>query len=309
VDWGFTVDIPGISAKDQSLKMGLPDKTYDWWGDDDQFVLDQNPRGFAHLMDTMMADTVPPNDPRLIFNTIVTQIDYTESPVKVTSKDGRVFTAKHVISTLPLGVMQHNHTTLFVPPLPKDQVHALTGEGARMSHLTKIYLQWKDPFWDPEIPRWLAADRELGSFPEWHNMNHPLHVPGSNTLFIWLGEPQSTKWEASTDAEVIEAIMHNLRERYPGKDLADPVAFHITRHSLDPFRYGSYSAYEMGFTKEAHDIMIRPLKVDNDIRVYFGGEHTCLNLTPFTHGALIKGREVASELLGQEYIKVCEAAT
>jgi len=307
IDWGFTADIPGISATKQSLQMGVPDKTYDWYGDDDWFVLDQNPRGFSHLMDTMTADTVPTNDPRLVFNTIVTQIDYTSIPIKVTSKDGRVFNAKHVISTLPLGVMQRNHKTLFVPSLPADQVEALTSKGAHMSHLTKVYLQFKEPFWDPKIPRWLAADPELGLFAEWHNMNHPLHVPGSNTLFIWMGEPQSTKFEKGTDAEVIAAVMKNLQQRYPEKKLVDPVAFYMTRHSLDPFRYGSYSAYEMGWTDQYWDVMKRPLKAFGDIRVYFGGEHTCKTLTPFTHGALKRGHELAAEYLGQHYIKMCDA--
>eukprot|EP00463_Aulacantha_scolymantha_P003989 TRINITY_DN493_c0_g1_i4.p1 TRINITY_DN493_c0_g1~~TRINITY_DN493_c0_g1_i4.p1 ORF type:complete len:203 (+),score=19.40 TRINITY_DN493_c0_g1_i4:262-870(+) len=201
--------------------------------------------------------------------------------------------------------MQHNHKSLFVPPLPTKQANALTHKAAVMANLTKIFLQFKEPFWDPEVARWLAADSELGAFPEWHNMNHPLHVPGSNTLFIWLGMPQSTRWEAATDDEVKAAVMKNLQKHYPGKDLADPVDFHITRHSLNPFRYGAYSTFNMGWTDHDFTQMIKPLKVDGETRVYFGGEHTCDDMNGFTHGAFIKGREIASEYLGQKYANMC----
>jgi len=306
IDWPLTVDGPGIPAKEQSLLNTYPDPTVQWWGDQAWMVVDQNPRGFAHLLDTMTADTIPPSDSRLLFNTIVTQIDYTSTPIKVTSRDGRVFTAKHVISTLPLGVIQRNHTTLFVPAMPKKQVKALTNDGFIMNHLTKIFIQFKTAFWDPNAAYWINANSEVGAFTEYWNMNHPLHMPGSNTLFIWLGDPQSTKWEASTDAEVIAAIMKNLRQRYPGKDLEDPVAFHMTRHSLDPTRYGAYSTAKEGFTEHDYNQAIKPLRVDDEKRVYFAGEHACQDLSGYTHGALIMGREVAATVYGEKYTTMCD---
>lgn len=306
VDWGFLVDENGIFAKEQAVVWTYPDETYEWWGNDDYFVVDQNPRGYAHLLDTMMTDTIPKGDPRLMFNTIVTEIDYSSSPVKVTSKDGRVFHAKAVISALPLGVLQHNHASLFVPPLPEKQVAALTHDSAIMSNLTKIFIQFKEPFWNNMVPRWLSADNEYGAFPEWHNMNHRDHVPGSNTLFIWLGQPQSTKWESSTDEEVKSALMKYIRQHYPGKNIPEPVAFYMTRHSLNPFRYGAYSAFKLGWTDHAHDDMIKPLEVHGDTRVYFAGEHTCDDLNGFTHGALIRGREVAMDYLGIKYKSLCD---
>jgi len=304
VDWGFTVDDPGFDARSQWLEN--PDPTYVYWGPDDMFVVDQNPRGFAHLLDTMTQDTIPRSDKRLVYNTIVSQIDYSTIPIKVTSKDGRVFTTKQVISTLPLGVLQHDYATLFEPALHHKTVRALTDNGTIMANLTKIFLQFKEPFWDNDAARWLQADsEELGAFPEWHNMNHDLHVPGSNTLFIWLGQPQSTRWESATDAEVTAAIMKNLQQRHPDKKLEDPVAFHITRHSLDPFRYGAYSGDYYG-SKDADWTALRsPLKVNGKIGVYFAGEHTCGCCNGFTHGALIRGREIAAELLGQHIKTLC----
>jgi len=307
VDWGFTVDDPGFVAKEQSLEGTLPDETYMWWGDDDQFVVDQNPRGYAHLLDHMMAKTVPSNDSRIKFNSRVKQIDYSNNPVKVTTTDGTIYTAGAVISTLPLGVIQHEYKTLFVPPMPDKQVQTYTHDGAIMAHLTKIFAQFEDVFWDDTAARWLSADDELGAFPEWHNMNHKLHVPGSKTLFIWLGQPQSTKYEAMSDDDVTKALMDYIRRHYPGKTIKDPVAFHITRHSLDPNRYGSYSGFKFGWTEHDYDVMVRPLKANGDDKVYFAGEHTCNDLSGFTHGAYIRGGEVAKDYLGVHYKTLCDA--
>lgn len=307
VDWGLTVDDPGVDAKIQSLQMTLPDETYEWWGDGDYFVLDQNPRGYAHLLDSLTADTLPPTDARIHYNTIVKQIDYTctsgaSNCVKVTSADGRVFTAKHVISTLPLGVMQRNYASLFVPPMPSKQVNVLTSEYLIMSNLSKVFIQFAKPFWDPTIARFLASDPETGSFIEWHNMDHVDHIPGSKTLFAWLGEPQSSIYDSRPDAEVQAVVMKKLQRLYPGKVIGEPTDFYITRHSINPLRYGAYSAQLFGWKDHEENQLIKPLKDSSGSkRVYFAGEHTCDDLSGFTHGALISGREAAATFLKEEH--------
>lgn len=46
----------------------LPDASYQWWGPDDQFVVEQHPRGYARMLDTMVNDSVPTGDPRVVFD-------------------------------------------------------------------------------------------------------------------------------------------------------------------------------------------------------------------------------------------------
>ena len=92
------------------------------WGPDDQFVIDQHPRGYARLVDEMVRDTVPPGDPRVLLNTEVTRIQYDCAGVVVSTRDGRAYKATEVISTLPLGVLQRRHREIFEPPLPPAQV-------------------------------------------------------------------------------------------------------------------------------------------------------------------------------------------
>ena len=115
VDWAMSgEDANGEPARISAVDCTEPDSTYQWWGPDDQFVVDQDPRGFAKLIDLMVNDTVPVGDPRILFNSTVTTIDYSSCDgVAVTTQDGRKFWARNeVISTLPLGVLHHKYVIL-----------------------------------------------------------------------------------------------------------------------------------------------------------------------------------------------------
>ena len=59
----------------QSLRAFFPDESYAWWGADDWFVTEQHPRGFARLVDAMVADTLPDGDERLVLNAEVTGVE------------------------------------------------------------------------------------------------------------------------------------------------------------------------------------------------------------------------------------------
>lgn len=133
---------------------------------------------------------VPPGDPRVLFNATVATVDYDCAGVEVTTADGRTFRAKQVISTLPLGVIQHHHKEIFHPPIPTAQADMLTPEsGYRMGNLTHVVLQFPTVWWDNDMPKWLASNpgsnvtsegggpdgpgpESAGEFSLWHNLNH-----------------------------------------------------------------------------------------------------------------------------------------
>ena len=69
-------------------------------------MIEQHPRGYAHLLDTMVHDTVPLGDSRVHLSTRVTKVQYNCSGVRVTTENGRVYKAKEAISTLPLGTIR-----------------------------------------------------------------------------------------------------------------------------------------------------------------------------------------------------------
>ena len=145
VDWAMSgEDANGEPARKESLASYDPDSSYKWWGPDDMFVVDQDPRGFARLIDGMVRESVPPGDPRVIFGAEVTSMSYgadtCHSGVLLATKDGRSYIARHeVISTIPLGVLQRKHQQLFDPPLPPAQAALLSPEsGFLMGNLTHV---------------------------------------------------------------------------------------------------------------------------------------------------------------------------
>lgn len=63
----------------------------------------------------------------------------------VKCSDGSAYNADHVIVSVPLGVLKHNYTTLFTPPLPKIKKNAI--QGISFGTVGKIYLEFEKPWW------------------------------------------------------------------------------------------------------------------------------------------------------------------
>lgn len=74
----------------------------------------------------------------------VTAIDYSGDNVKVTTSDKKTFTAKKVISSLPLGVLKKGVVT-FTPTLPKGYTEAIEDIGFGV--VDKLFVKFDVPFW------------------------------------------------------------------------------------------------------------------------------------------------------------------
>ena len=81
-------------------------------------------------------------------DTRVEHIDWSEeSRVIVTTDSGRS-SCEHVIVTLPLGVLQRHHSTLFTPGLGEEKMTAIMRMGA--GRISKMFLEWGAPWWLPD---------------------------------------------------------------------------------------------------------------------------------------------------------------
>ena len=96
----------------QALAFTAPDRVYDWWGMDAWSVVDQRPRGYAGVLDQMVKDTAPPGDPRVVFEQMVTNVDYSGNKVAVKTGSGKLYMASAAITTFPLGVLNRKHRDL-----------------------------------------------------------------------------------------------------------------------------------------------------------------------------------------------------
>ena len=75
---------------------------------------------------------------------VVSEVDWSGDTVTVTSSSGEI-QADHVILTLPIGVLQSQHTQIFSPGLPEDKVRSLERTGA--GRISKIFAEWDSPWW------------------------------------------------------------------------------------------------------------------------------------------------------------------
>jgi len=161
IEWEVGPANDEVSPSQDSFLSALVDPTYSGLGSDDHFVHDMRKRGYASVVDEVMTEAgLSFSDSRLHLGAEVTHIDSTEKrhtgKVTVRTADGRVFRGTRVIVTLPLGVMQWQHSSLFQPPLPHKKVKALSK--VTMGNFTKIFAEWPVPFWKDRGIQWLAAE-------------------------------------------------------------------------------------------------------------------------------------------------------
>jgi monoamine oxidase len=289
----------------ESLKWALPDPTYMYFGPDDHFVHEQRPRGYATILDAMMGKTGWDRlDKSLYLGTTVTEIAalppaekcHSEEMVLVRSKDGREFCSRYVISTLPLGVMQKDHSTLFTaPPLSKLKIEGTNAFS--MGNFTKLFLQFEENFWSGRGRQWLVANSERNSKDgirnpmEFHDLGSL--IEGSNVLFTYVDGPDTQEWSTMTDEEATNALVDLLQKHFPNIVLPKVTSFYMTRHYADAFMRGAYTVTKVGVTNKEFDDMVEP----HQGKVFFAGEHTCSAFQGYVHGGILSGRRAAAEVL------------
>lgn len=248
------------------------DEAYD--GDDALFRA-----GYAVLIDALAQDLT------IERNQVVTTIDWSRSPVTVTTRD-RQFRADQVIVTVPLGVLKAG-SIRFQPALPTAKRQAISKLG--MGVLNKCYLRFPRAFWPQDVD-WIehvAAQR--GEWSEWVNL---LPLTGEPILLGFNAAEYGTAIEQLSDQQTIERAMQTLRRIY-GPAIPAPTAAQITRWSGDPYARGSYSFNALGSTPRMRDQLAAALNG----RLYFAGEATARTMYGTVHGALLSGRRAADEVL------------
>ena len=107
------------------------------------------PAGLKTILDKLLFDARKNTNFELKLNSEVRNIDWRQDGVvNVTIAEGEVMRSRHVIVTIPLGVLKKHHPTLFTPGLEEDQISAISSMGA--GRVSKIFLKWRTPWWVPD---------------------------------------------------------------------------------------------------------------------------------------------------------------
>jgi polyamine oxidase len=207
--------------------------TFYQYSDENNFVFD--PRGFNTIIKGEASTFLKKNDKRLLLNTIVKEIDYSNTGVKVTNKDGSCIQADYAICTFSLGVLQ-NEVIKFKPEFPAWKQRGI--ETFQMATYTKIFMQFlpDQVFWNTNTQFFLYADpQERGYYPVFQSLDSPGFLPGSEILFVTVVQDESYKVEAQDDETTKQEVLAVLRKMYGPENVPMPTAFMYPRWSLEPW--------------------------------------------------------------------------
>jgi polyamine oxidase len=264
--------------------------TYYGFSEDSNFSVDQ--RGFNTWLKGQAAKFLRANDTRLLLNTIVTGIEYSDTGVTITGEDGSCVQADYAINTVSLGVLQNDVIT-FKPELPEWKQCSIATFS--MGTYTKLFFQFNETFWPTDTQFFLFAHPTTrGYYTVWQFLSTEGFLPGSYILFATLVDDQSYRVEAQDDEITKAEGMAVLRQMFPNITVPDSIAFMYPRWTQTNWTYGSYSNWPAGTTLEMHQNLRA-----NVGRLYFAGEATSAEYGGFLHGAWFEGQEAGLRIAGE----------
>ncbi|XP_043478885.1 spermine oxidase-like isoform X2 [Leptopilina heterotoma] len=244
-----------------------------------------------------------PNMNNTILNSEVTLIYNNEKfdRVTVTTADGGIYSANHVIVTVSLGVLKEKHTKLFYPPLPSEKVKAINGMG--FGNEAKIFLSFDKPWWKHKDPGfyfyWKDEDRaQIEKEPEkkWllglNRFSFVDHRPG--LLYGWLSGNYSQEMELIPKEKVFNHIIEAL-QRFMGKhyNITKPTGMISKWNSKANFR----GAYTYLLTNDILPSTLAQPIGKRKPRILFAGEATHSHFFSTVHGAIESGFREADRLI------------
>lgn len=231
------------------------------------------------------------SDPRLLLNTTVTKIQYSDKGVVISTANGDTINAEYAITTFSIGVLQHDDIE-WSPKLPDWKLEGIFG--FHMATYTKIFFNFPYQFWDDtQFVVWADPERR-GYMNAWQNLNAPGYLPkngSTNIFFLTVTQDLSYDVERKTDDEVKEEAMKVLRKMY-GDDIPEPTEMMFPRWHNNPLFRGSYSNWPIGELDEHHINMRAPL----NNRVFFAGEAMSQEYFGFLQGAWFTGAQTGANV-------------
>lgn len=263
--------------------------TFNQFGDANNLVVD--PRGFNTIVRGEASTFLEPQDERLLLNTIVSKIEYSDDGVTIHNKDGTCISAAHALCTFSLGVLQRDAVT-FEPVLPAWKSTAI--QSFQMTTYTKIFLQFNETFWPEDTQFFLyASPSTRGYYPLFQSLSAPGFLPGSNIIFVTVVDNESYRVENQPEEQTLSEILEVLQQMFPDVRVPEPVAFLFPYWTETPWSYGSYSNWPASTSLEMHQNLRA-----NVNRLWFAGEATSAQYFGFLQGAWFSGQEMGQRIAG-----------
>ncbi|KAJ8980365.1 hypothetical protein NQ317_019006 [Molorchus minor] len=278
-------------------------------------------RGYKTILEVMMQKFSDPTkglpiEDRILLNREVRKISWNHSDstiVTIQTTDNSSFEAEHVIFTPSLGVLKHDHGTLFEPELPEEKIGVI--ETAGFGAVLKIILHFPEAWWDTQEYAlvWSAEDMEkikseYGKGPEKASMASWLTtlsailpaVKNPKVLVLFYGGSMIPEIERTEDQVLLDGVMYTFRKFFGKNCTVKPDKMLKTSWHSNPHFRGTYSYDSVnGNSKEYKfpEKLGAPLTRDGRPVVQFAGEATNPHHFATVHGAIESGYREADRLI------------
>jgi monoamine oxidase len=235
---------------------------------------------YFDLIDNQIASQVKN---KILLDTIVTKIDYSQSIIQLTDNNKNTYIADKVIITVPISILK-SADIQFIPTLPIEKVSAFSKIG--MDAGMKVFLKFSHKFYDQNVIGGSIcaayADDNIGK------------AQNDNVLLAFImGEQAEYLTSLENDTAITNVLLQELDTMYNGQATKSFIASHVQNWTINPFIKGAYSYSTIGMG-DARKVATKPL----DKKIYFAGEAMNTNGHHQTvHGAIETGyREVINIL-------------
>ena len=266
----------GAAASDISAYWKIKEEE-NWSSGDDDYKFQET---YFDLIDSQIAAQVKD---KIVLNTVVKTIDYSQTKIKITDSNSQVYEADKVIVTVPITILKSGDIQ-FTPALPIEKTTAFSKIG--MDAGMKVFLKFSSTFYDENIIGGSIcaayADDSVGK------------KQNDNVLLAFvMGKQAEYLTFLGSDAAITKALLQELDSMYNGKATASFIASFVQNWTTHPFIKGAYSFSTVGMG-EARKVAAQPVNK----KIYFAGEAMNTNGHHQTvHGAIETGyREVINLL-------------
>ncbi len=220
-------------------------------------------------------------------NQQVQTIDYTTSPVKITTQNSTL-EANYVVVTASLGVLKSN-SIQFLPQLPWRKQRAIERMG--MGTINKLAMRFPKSFWPTDKAAIAHGTKKFGKFPVFLNLDvynddeHPV-------LMALMGETYKNALEGVKEEDAVREAYQVLQGMY-GSDIPAPTGVVRSQWQSNPFIRGAFSYNKLGAEGSDREDLAESL----ESRLFFAGEATHRERYGSVSGAFLSGKRATKEIL------------
>ena len=230
-----------------------------------------------------------------VFNSAVTNIEWKEGEVKITTQANEIYEAEQAIIAIPVGILQSGEDKQgqlrFLPALP-DVQDAVKDIG--YGNVIKIVLQFSSLFWQQKNALFFFSDQKIATWWTQSPSQYPM-------LTGWIAGKKTDEFKDVSEDDLLQLSLQSLATIF-NKSEAEMkgllTASHIINWENDAFAKGAYS-YSMIGSEEAKRTLNEPIANT----LFFAGEALYSGKSGGTvEAALVQGLEVVKKILKSKQI-------